>query len=256
MSNYWMGWTYFLKNNIAKSLEYLEKSDNIDAINLKQFLYKYNEYTLIPNNIWSIYRDIISPKYNSKFLDKSINLPNQFVKLISKNIINLPKHYKILEIGSNIGMIGEYLPKYFLDSYDVEAIESSKIMCESLTLDSSLNVIYNKLSNIDLNNFLNSNKNKYDVIISFSSLCFTSNIETYICEIYKIINDNQYFAICLPIHDDDSVNINISTNEFNFNEGYLLDILTTNYFNIIISKKITLENNQKYCMIIARKAKF
>lgn len=60
LANYWLGWTYFMKQDYNKSIVCLTKAEDVDEIGLLSFVKSIDSATSIPSTIHSMHRDIIA----------------------------------------------------------------------------------------------------------------------------------------------------------------------------------------------------
>ncbi|HJD55667.1 MAG TPA: methyltransferase [Rickettsia endosymbiont of Pyrocoelia pectoralis] len=249
---YQLGWTYFLKNNYPKAIEYLEKSHEKYKAIFINFLKNYKEATEIPTEIWGKYRDLTAKYYPNIFNnDKNIHLPYRFVNESLKQITDLPDNYSILELGSNIGMVGSEVQKRFPESFTLTGVEISELMTELQETYQPNIKVYDQIYNISINDFLKQNTNKFDIILSFCSLTFTKDLSEYFNSIYSLLNKNGYFSLCLPITSN--TQFSVKRKEFIFNLTEVNNILQNNNFTILVSEEIILAENNKYSIIVCKK---
>ncbi len=246
--NYWLGWTYFLKNNYEKALYHLQKAFEADQVKLASFLQTYNSLPEIPQQIWHQYRNFAAEYYNNKFCNNNqLYLPHNFVSRIMSNITDLPDNYHILELGSNTGLVGGEIKKRFPDSFTFTGVENSEIMNASAL---HMN-IYDHVLEVSIPDFIKQNSNKYDVILSFCTLSFTKNLSDYFNNIYSIVDKLGYFAFCLPINN--VTNLSLKRKEFVFAITDIKKALSKTKFTILSSEELVIEKNDKYYMVICKK---
>ncbi|BFD46255.1 MAG: methyltransferase domain-containing protein [Rickettsia endosymbiont of Sergentomyia squamirostris] len=248
-ANYWLGWTYFLKNNYEKALYHLQRAFEADQIKLASFLQNYNNLLEIPPQIWHQYKNLTAEYYGNKFRSNNkLYLPYSFVSTAMNNITDLPDNYHILELGSNIGLVGYEVKKRFPNGFTFTGVESSEIMNKLVTVYGN---IYDQLLEISISDFIKHDSNKYDVVLSFNSLAFTKNLLDYFNSIYSIVNVLGYFAFCLPI--DNVTNLSLKRKEFIFTIADIKKTLGQTKFTILNSEELALEKNDKYYMVICKK---
>ncbi|MGX6960617.1 MAG: methyltransferase domain-containing protein [Rickettsia endosymbiont of Pentastiridius leporinus] len=249
---YQLGWTYFLKNNYPKAIEYLEKSNEKYRTIFINFLKNYKEVAEIPTEILGKYRDLTAKYYPNMFNnDKNIHLPYRFANESLKQITDLPDNYSILELGSNIGIVGSEVQKRFPESFTLTGVEISKLMTELQETYQPNIKIYDQIYNIPINDFLKQNSNKFDVILSFCSLTFTKDLSLYFNSIYLSLNKNGYFSLCLPTASN--TQFLVKRKEFIFNLAEVNNVLQNNNFTILVSEEIILAENNKYSIIVCKK---
>lgn len=249
---YQLGWTYFLKNNYPKAIEYLEKSNEKYKTIFINFLKNYKDATEVPQEIWRKYRDLTAQCYPNIFNnDKNIHLPYRFVNETIKQITDLSDNYSILELGSNIGLVGYEVEKRFPENFVLTGVEISSLMNDIQEEYYTNLKIYDQIYNISINDFLKQNSNKFDIILSFCGLSFTKDLATYFNLIYSSLNNLGYFAFCMP--SSANTQFSVKRKEFIFNLNEINTILQKNNFVVLASEEIILAENNKYSIIICKK---
>lgn len=257
-ASYFLGWTYFLKNNYPKALYYLEKAGKSDSVKLGKFLRNYQNLPEmlheIPQEIWCQYRDLIAYNYQNKFIKVGkLDLPHSFAQKTMSKITDLPDMYNILELGSNVGMVGYEVRKRFPDHFIFTAVENAQSMNKISALY-YVN-IYNQLMESSIPDFLAQNSNNYDIILCWNSLSFTKDLVKYFTLIYTITNKLGYFAFCLPI--DKSVNFvtsfSLIRKEFIFTIKDIKEALNQTDFIIKSQEELMIEKNSNYYMVVCKK---
>lgn len=249
---YQLGWTYFLKNDYSKAIEYLEKSNEKYKIIFINFLKNYKNTIEVPQEIWKKYRDLTAKYYPNIFNnDKNIHLPYRFVNESLKQITDLPDNYSILELGSNIGLVGYEVKKRFPENFTLTGVEISDLMNDlEETYHNNLK-IYDEIYNISIYEFLKQNSNKFDVILSFCGLTFTKDVDAYFDLVYSSLNESGYFALCIPTSAD--TQFSVKRKEFIFNLNEINNTLQKNNLTILASEEIILAENNKYSIIVCKK---
>lgn len=251
-ANYWLGWTYFLKNNYTKALAHLLQSFEADQVKLGVFLQNYQNLTEIPQPIWRQYRNLTAPYYADKFYNHNkLHLPYTFINKTITAITNLPDTYRILELGSNVGLIGYEVRKRFPDYFTVTGVESAKAMNILAPLYYTNLNIYDQLIEASIPDFLQENSDKYDVILSWNSLSFTKDLTKYFTLIYSSASPLGYFAFCLPIATAPS--FSIGGKEFISTIEEINSALTQAKFIILSNEELELEKKSRYYMVVCKK---
>ncbi|MFV9897620.1 methyltransferase domain-containing protein, partial [Rickettsia conorii] len=249
---YQLGLVYFFKNNYRQAIEYLEKSNEKYKPIFINFLKNYKDITEIPQEICGKYRDLTAQYYPTIFNnDKNIHLPYRFVNEALKQISDLPDNYSILELGSNIGLVGYEIQKRFPESFTLTGVEVSALMNELQETYYPNTKIYDQIYNIAIDEFLKQNSNKFDIIFSFCGLSFTNNLIEYFNLIYSSLNKQGYFALCLP--NATKTQFSVKRKEFIFNLNEINNFLQKNNFTILTSEEIILAENNKYSIIVCKK---
>jgi len=254
-ANYWLGWTYFLKNNYVKSLYYLKLDKESDPIGLGSFIQNYTNYNEIPSAIWYQYRELISEYYIDNFyLEDMKNLYEVFAQKTLNQITKLPDHYSILELGSNIGILGRYVRKRFPDTFTMKAVEVSDSMTKLASIYYPGLKIYDELLNLHIQEFLKlatQNSDKFDVILSCYSLTFTKELDTYFNDIYSLLNDNGFFAFCLPTNN--MTKLSLDRKEFVFDQTYIKKAVNASNLILLSTDELSLGINNKYSIFTCKK---
>lgn len=251
-ANYWLGWTYFLKNNYTKASYHLQRAMQADDTHLGDFLRNYSQLSEIPPKIDCQYRNMIATYYENRFLNNNkLDIPYSFVNSIIKQITDLPDHYNILELGSNVGLVGYEVKKRFPDEFTYTGVENSRIMNEIVISSYSNRPIYDQLLESSIADFMQSNSNKYDIILSFCGLSFTKNLSSYFKSIYSTTEKSGYFAFCLPI--DQASILSLKRKEFIFTIADIVNALEQTNFNILSTEILEIEKNSKYYMVVCKK---
>jgi len=251
-TNYWLGWTYFLKNNYAKSLFHLQKSSEADQIKLASFLQNHDDLLEIPPQIWQEYRNIIAEYFtNYSFGINKMPLPYTFVTKAISNITKLPNNYNILELGSNIGLIGHEIKKRFPSNFILIGVENSERMNDLAKKYYVNNNIYDQMLGVSIPSFLQQNTSTFDVVLSCCSLSFTKNLLSYFNLIYSTINQLGYFIFCLPIN---KVTIfSLKRKEFVYSIEDIKEALGQTRFTILDIDQLNSTKNDRYCIIFCKK---
>ncbi|MCC8417884.1 MAG: SAM-dependent methyltransferase [Rickettsia endosymbiont of Bryobia graminum] len=249
--NYWCGWVYFLKSNYPKSLTYLKKSSKEDTVKLGSFLQNYQKLLEIPQPILCEYHNLTAKYYASRFQSDKIHLPYSFINKTISMITDLPDKYNILELGSNVGLVGYEVRKRFPDNFIFTGTESSQEMNKLLSLYYPNLNIYDQLLEVSIPEFLNEQSVKYDVILSYCSLSFTKDLINYFNLIYSITNNSGYFAFCLPINN--STKFSIERKQFVYTIVDIKAALNQTQFNILNEQELNLEKSGKYYMVVCQR---
>lgn len=251
-ANYWLGWVYFLKNNYEKSLFHLQKSFEADEIRLAEFLRNEKNLSEIPMPIWRQYKNLTAKIYANKFYaNNKLYLPYSFASITMNNITDLPDNYRILELGSNTGLVGYEIRKRFPDNFTFIGTENSELMSQFAKAPYVDKNIYDQLLEISIDDFIARQSGSYDVIVSFDSLNFTKNLARYFKAIYAMVGNSGYFSFCLPI--DKATHLSLKNKEFVFSTKDIQNSLAETSFTILHTEKLDLDKNGKYYMVVCKK---
>lgn len=254
VANYWLGWCYFLKNNYESSIKHLEKAKEQDQVELQRFLKNHLEYSKnspneIPAEIWSLYRDLTAENYIDKYNHKTINLPYNLVQAALSTITDLPDNYTVLELGSNVGIVGYEIRKRFPDGLSLTGFESSAKMIELTQF--IFPDVYDHLAIVATNNLHKQTTNKFDIILSFNGFSFTNNLGTLFDSAYLLLHQKGYLAFCLPVSDDTI--LSLKHKHFSYKPDDIKKYLTKSGFSEINYSEFTLGINNKYSIVACKK---
>lgn len=251
---YWLGWCYFFKRNIPVAQEYLKNCHEADAINLKHFVTNYNLVQVIPDQIWQKLRDIIAQNYINRFFSESINIPAIFIQKILQKIEHLPEEYNILELGSNIGILGGQIQKRFKGNFHLTGVECSKKMSELGEDFYNTNDFYAFISSQNIADFLenHSANHQHHLILSLCGLSYTKDLAAYLNKIYNILHDDGYFALCAL--EGEKTEFDFEHKEFKYNAEKLRKEIIDNQFIIIDYSNFFNSRNSKYLLFLCKKA--
>lgn len=266
-ANNWLGWCYLLKGDTEKAIKCLEKSSSIDKVKLGEFLKKhaatdYINCREVPVDIWRQYRNLIAGYYADRFFNsKGIHLPFSMTQQIMEVITELPDQYTVLELGSNIGLLGDEVRRRFPDSFMLIGVECSNSMMELVEKYYPKSNIYDQIIEESPKSFIekavNSNEDKFDVIISYCGLTFVKDLQPYFNSIYSILETGGYFAFCLPVlnttADRQNAVFSYKYGEFVFSEADVEKALSTCKFQLLKYKKFSLDKNNEYSVYVLLK---
>ena len=249
--NYWIGWTYFLKKNYKKAIIHLEKGVSEDKFSLLKFIKGIDHTTKVPNEIYSIYRGMTTESVIDKFFNKGYDLPKNLVIQLVGAIDKLPEEYSILEIGSNVGLVGREIQKRMQDGFVLTGVENSTEMVK-LQARCGRDLVYDKVINLPIENYLIDNKNeKYDVILSLDGFANNSDLGDLFSKIYDRLSAEGYFALALRVSD--STEFSEKYLEFSYSRDYTNEILQKCGFKIISDLDLELLMKDNYYIFICKK---
>jgi hypothetical protein len=243
--DYWLGFAYYLKNNQVKALGYLEKTSAKESKELQNFLKNISICKEVPFAVWAQYRSLITRRMETAspiFSHENIEL---LVKTILKNIKMLPNDYKILEIGANLGLVGEEVKKRFPDSAFLVGVECGGRMYEELSQD---HANYDKTILNTEYEFLNAKKDKFDIILSVCGISYTGDLTRTFVNISHSLNSQGYFAFC--VRAAESTGFVLDKKEFCYKEADVLTFLKKSNLNILHKEKLSIEKNNNYLIFL------
>jgi predicted TPR repeat methyltransferase len=250
--HYLLGLTYFLKRNYPKAVTYLEQSKNEDKLGLLQFIKEINNVTKVPDQIYAKHRDIKAASFVDKFANKkNYDLPKDLIIRLMMDIDDLPKDYSVLDLGSNVGLLGFEICKRMQDGFTLTGVEISKEMID-LQKACLPDAKYNEIMNLSISDFLLKPKSKkYNIVVSLDGLAADSDLSSSLGKIHDILAQDGYFAFAIRT----SKNLRFSDEylEFSYNKDDISDSLKQNGFKIITWLELDLEIKNNYFIFICKK---
>ncbi len=239
-SYYWMSITYFIKGNYQKSLRCLEFVTTQDSIGLKSFIQNCKTSSFVPQKIWDMYRNLTLEYYNFRFISKDVDIAKEFVKILLSGVEEFPPNCKILDYGCGDGIFGHNINEMIVKDFRLVGVESSDEMVKSLKLNNVINhkeVIYDEVASLWPQDFVEYHvKEKFNVIVSFASLSYTSDIQKVVEKFSKILIPGGYFCLLLPCNNNNTV-FDIKYSWFVFNIDYVKKVLEDVNFQLLTEHK-------------------
>ena len=249
--NYWMGWTYFLKRNYKKAIIHLEKGASEDKIGLIKFTEEIDNVSKVPNEIYSIYRGMITESIIDKFFSKNYDLPKNLVIQLVAAIDKLPEKYSILEIGSNVGLVGQEIQKRMQEGFSLTGVESSAEMV-NLQKRCGRDLVYDRIINSPIENYLIDDKGeKYDVILSLDGFANNSDLADLFNTLYHRLSFEGYFAFAF--RTSASKDFSKKYLEFSYDKDYISELLQQCGFKIIADLNLELIMKNNYFIFVCKK---
>ena len=251
LADYFLGWCYFFKHKYSKALEYFLISKDIDNIGLVSFLQNKEYVDIIPIGIWQKYRELNAKAEGMKWDDKSLDIPRLFVKELCDVVDALPKNCHMLDLGSGLGFIGAEISQKLHRGYHLTGVEDIEWMVEfAMNLDYGGRV-YDAMHRQTIQEFLNTNEEKYDIITNLCSLGYAKNLGESFAQIYKRLNPLGHFAILLPTNSSTGLNLDICS--FEYSRSDVEKQLKLAAFNIVSIKEWRVGRFSTYTMFITNK---
>ncbi len=251
-ANYWLGWCYFMQNKCQQAISHLQQLSTVEAQQLKSLLENWSQCSEMPEEIWRQCRELCAERYTTSFHNDKVHLPYSFANRVLEKITNLPSHYRVLDLGSNVGLIGYEIKKRFPDSFDLVGVESSPTMNKLVSIYYPNRNIYSQILNCSIKEFIDKKaENKFDIILSFCSLSFTNKLEEYFKALWNLLQDNGYFAVCLP--SNNLTKLSLKHKEFVFNPQEVKNSLLLCNFSLLGIDELTIGVDNKYCIFICQK---
>ncbi len=246
----YLGLSYFFKNNYQNAAYYLTKAGVEDKLGLLNFISNIDNIEFVPDKIYKYNRSKKVKSFISKFNSDTINIPQNLILEFNKAASDLPAQYTILELGSNIGLLGYEINKRMQDEYIIYSTEISKEMINLQTDLFQGQQFYDIVLTESVKTYLADNSQKYDVIFSLDGLSNIKNLQSIFANISSTLNNNGYFAFCLRT----SKNAEFSRDllEFSYDIDQISKNLLETGFKILSFKNFNLENKNNYTIFVCK----
>lgn len=251
LANYWLGWTYFMKQDYSKSIVCLTKAKEVDEIGLLSFVKSIDSTTFIPSAIQSMHRDIIADIIVDKYVTEEQNLIVELVSEFNNQAKNLPEEYSILELGANIGMLADEMHKRMQESYTLTGVEISDKMIQLQPKCFPNSKPYDDIINAPIDEFLEKEVNLYDVVYSLDGFATNIDLKKIFTSVFSVLNTNGYFAFV--VRTDKQNGLSAKLLEFAYNPQYVRDMLEETGFMILSVNDFSLEIKNNYSIFMCTK---
>jgi tetratricopeptide (TPR) repeat protein len=251
LANYWLGWAYFMKLDYKKSIICLEKAGDADEVSLLPFVKSIDNVTFIPPEIHLMHREIIADVIVDKYTSADENIVLELVGEFNSQAQNLPEEYKILELGANIGILGDEINKRMQESFKLTGVEISEKM---ITLQSECfpeKALYDRVVHSSVESFLAKESEKYDVIYSLEGFATSLDLKNIFESVFSVLNEGGYFAFIGRIDRKNCLTPNLL--EFAYTSQYIKDALSASGFRILSTKDFSLEIKNNYSIFVCNK---
>lgn len=257
--NYHLSWVYFLKKDYRQALAYLEKGKNHDKIGLFQFIKDIKggtkSFEAVPDGVYAIHRGIVAASLIAKFVGNDTHdLPRVLVSQVITSLSdmkNQEKKYQILELGSNIGLVGQNLHMRMNQEFVLTGVEVSPEMIY-LQEACGRSKFYDRIVNSGNNGFLtNHQKIKYDIVLSLDGFANDSRLTDIFSNIHRILGADSCFAFVL--RTDNMLKFSEKYLEFAYDRNYVNESLQQSGFKIIEMSNLGVFRNNNYSIFICKK---
>ena len=253
LTNYWLGWAYFLKGNYNKAEIHLLASKEREAKSLSNFITKYDSAKEVPVEVWTQYKKLISFAEIKNRGCYVANLPRDFVATLLDAMEELPKECSILDLGCSGGFIGAEVDNKLQKNYHLVGVDNNEELLKNAKhLKEDKRQIYDDLIDSSIEEFLRESKKKYDVVTSFNSLIFKRDLADYFKAISKILKASGHFALLLPISDE--THWDPSGVQFIYSKEDVEKQLNLADFALIDIKEYSLNKYLSYLIFISKKS--
>jgi len=250
-ANYWLGWSYFFLHDYKKSIIALTKAEEEDNANLLSFIKSIDSINEIPMQIYEFHRDISSPLFEEKFLSEDKNIPKKLIFELKQAIDTMPEEYDVLELGSNVGLLGYEIKKRMPVKSHVTSVEISQIMLELQKTYFPKKKFYDNNICESIDDFLTKDKKKYNIILSLEGLSFVVDLKNIFSKVSSKLETDGYFAFLIASSDNSifSEEKLIFIYDAKEIEGQLIEA----GFDVLSSSNISLEIKNNYTIFVCRK---
>ncbi len=248
---YWLGWVYFLKQDYKNSIINLIKARDEDEVNLLQFVKSIDNVQYVPVQIYALYRDIKASNFVDKIASDTYDIPKTLVLELNEAITSLPEEYYILELGSNVGILGYEINKRMQEKFYLTSTEVSSEMIDLQTSFYPDQELYDKVLQVPVDEYLLKTKQKYDIICSLDGFAFTSDLKAIFQNVFSVLNQDGYFAFAVRSTQKNSFSSALL--EFSYDNKQVIGFLREIGFKVLSSKEFNLEIKNNYSIFVCKK---
>jgi predicted TPR repeat methyltransferase len=216
-----------------------------------QFVKSIDNIQYVPAQIHALYRDIRASNFIDKIQSNMYDIPKTLVLELNEVITLLPEEYNILELGSNVGLLGYEISKRMQESFYLTATEVSAEMIDLQKNFYPDQELYDKVLQVSVDEYLVKTKQKYEVICSLDGFSFTSDLRTIFQKVFSALNDGGYFAFAVRSSQNNSFSNKLL--EFSYNNTQLFNSLREIGFEVLSSREFNLEIKNNYSVFVCKK---
>lgn len=243
--NYKLAWCYFVKSDFVNSLRFLDKSQGLDLLGLKNYLI-IDEVSQIPENILMEYKNLALHAYYTKFISNKVNLHSEIAASVAQHLKFMPDECQILDLEACLGLNARALNSILAKKYKITGVESSNQMLCVLR-ESRL---YDKLEESSVRDFLQNNTMRYDVVISLCGLSFFKDQKEGFVGLNKSLKPGG--ILVLVFEKNEVKKINSKRTEFLYNSDDFENSIEGCYFKIVASKGLVFDKLKSYQLIVCK----
>jgi predicted TPR repeat methyltransferase len=250
-ANYWLGWLYFIKSDYKNAIVSLNKAGDEDTAGLLNFIKSIDDVQTVPAAIQALYRDINAHKFAEIFSSGMENLIQTMILELNKVASDIPPEYQILELGSNIGLLGYEVNKRMQEKFHFTSTEISDKLIELQSIFYPDKKIYNEVIKISIDEYLDKTRKKYNIIFSVDDFSFTRNLNPIFNDIFKTLNNKGYLVFALPQSKSNIFSGKLL--DLSYNHADILDRLQKSGLKLISCKEFNLETQCIYTIFVCTK---
>ena len=156
------------------------------------------------------------------------SVPISIVDNIEK-IANPEQKYKILDLGSGTGLVGEYLLKKGNIKFVIDGVDISGKM---VNIAKSKN-IYNNVTKAEISSYLTEINDQYDIVTASDVMIYIGELEPIFAMVKKILVKNGYFIFSTEDSESQEGFELKKTLRYGFSDKYITDLAQKYGLNII-----------------------
>lgn len=243
--NYWLALSYLLKGNIAYALKHISINNKYDKIGLYKFLHEYKQLRMVPQQIWSTYKDLTFDYHYKRFIVDGVDIVENFVNSIFSMIIEFPDDYKILDYGCNDGAIGHTMYSKVVKTFILTGVDVHPNM---QTVTTNNTKIYNQVISMWPEDFIKEKAQsfKFDMIIACATIAYTRDITNVVSKLCSILKPAGHIALLLP-YSESATFFDLQHLWFRYNIGDIQQMLQSlskdRHLELVQSQDIKLLKN-------------
>ncbi|GAB4168267.1 MAG: methyltransferase domain-containing protein [Rickettsiaceae bacterium] len=251
IANYWLGWVYLVREDYKNAIICLTKAENEDKTHLLSFIKAIDKMQSVPPEIHAIHRDIKALDFIDKVTGNEENIPKSLVIELNKVMKGLPPEYQVLELGSNVGLLGYEIRKRMPGTFQLTPTEISAEMINLQPIIFPDQYLYDKVLQTPVNEYLKKAEQKYDIVFSLNGFAFASDLKETFHNVFSLLNQGGYFAFTVRSSEDSGLSGKLL--EFVYKEAYVSAVLQETGFKVLASKKFSLAMQGNYTIFICVK---
>lgn len=251
---------YIAKKQRSSAIEKIKlalkiKPDFSEAEYLLGTLEKSKKIDEIPLPIIEDYYDNIAPSYNERFNSgMGYRVPQYMADLLSIHFEQRRGNPKILDLGCGTGKCTEAII-YNIQYEKIVGIDISKNMLkEAQKIKNGDSPLFDKLVNVDFNQYLDKTSSKFDIVLAGMSLHFKKDLQTQLQKISRVLEKNACIAFTTQkkkesYHSD----INISYEYFEYTISYIKEAIKNASLTLVTIDETQLDNGKTTLVCICKK---
>lgn len=200
----------------------------------KSFFYDKNFACSNQEYVESLF-DVFAPDFDAVLSDLHYRSPQDIAAFLADyfSAAKLVPHLKILDLGCGSGLCGKYLRPKFPDSI-IYGVDISSRMLE----EASRKNIYKKLIKKDINDYLSSQKSKFEIIVAADVLTYFGELDSLFDNILKTLAPQGVFAFSISQNKVNSKDFFLTpSSRFVHSVKYVENLLEKRGLNIVTKEQ-------------------